>query len=191
MSLVLLVGAAALGCQPDTTRPGFPPTPEAARAEIRLPRRDATLRLAESLRSDSVPTRLVHLHDGWFETGWFDARSGAVTRRRPVGPGVVRVRAWADPGRPGYTLLTVETVYRAVADPALPGRDLEREVARDHPAAARVQNALKALADRYGTPPVESAPATATPRDAPANDEAPPDEAPSEDTQERPEQSAE
>lgn len=182
-AITLIVAGVTLGCQPDTTRPSFGPVPEAARVEIRLPVRDATLRLAETLKADTIPTRLVHLRDGWFDTGWFEARSGATTHRRPVGPDVVRVRAWSDPGRPGYSLLTVETVYQAVADPALPARDLEQAVARDHPAAVRVLAALKSMADRYGTPPAESNAPAAGQRGAPDEEqpspgdvEAPPDQ---------------
>lgn len=70
-----------------------------------------------------------------------------------VGPGIVRVRAWADPARPGSSQLTVETLYRPLLDPSLPDRELEREVARDHPVAVKVVAALKGLVDRYGGAP--------------------------------------
>jgi hypothetical protein len=65
----------------------------------------------------------------------------------------VRVRAWADPARPGSSQLTVETLYRPLLDPSLPERELEREVARDHPVAIKVEAALRKLVERFGGAP--------------------------------------
>lgn len=145
---------AAAACQPSTTRPPFPPLPEAAGSEIRLPVPLATRRLAEALKADSIPTRKVRLRDGYIETPWFDARSGRPSgQRNPMGPGVVRIRAWADPARPGSSQLTVETLYRPRVDPSLPYRELEREVSRDHPVAKKVEAALLRLVQRFGGPP--------------------------------------
>ena len=146
------LGTAA--CQPATTRPPFPPLPEAAGSEIRLPVPMATRRLAEALKADSIPTRTVRLRDGYIETPWFEARSGRpIGQRRAIGPGVVRIRAWADPARPGSSQLTVETLYRPRVDPSLPYRELEREVGRDHPVARKVEAALLRLVERFGGPP--------------------------------------
>jgi len=148
----LTVGAGA--CQPATTRPPFPPLPEAAASEIRLPVPMATRRLAEALKADSIPTQKVRLRDGYIETPWFDARSGRPTgQRRAIGPGVVRIRAWADPARPGSSRLTVETLYRPRVDPSLPYRELERQVGRNHPVAKKVDAALVRLVQRFGGPP--------------------------------------
>jgi len=147
-----VLGAAA--CQPNTTRPPFPPLPEAAGSEIRLPVPMATRRLAEALKADSIPTRKVRLRDGYIETPWFEARSGRpIGQRRAIGPGVVRIRAWADPARPGSSQLTVETLYRPRVDPSLPYRELEREVSRDHPVAKKVEAVLLGLVKRFGGPP--------------------------------------
>ena len=156
------LGAAA--CQPTTTRPPFPPLPEAAGSEIRLPVPMATRRLAEALKADSIPTQKVRLRDGYIETPWFEARNGRpVGQRRAIGPGVVRIRAWADPARPGSSQLTVETLYRPRVDPSLPYRELEREVSRDHPVAKKVEAALLSLVKRFGGPPPPQAqPAAAT-----------------------------
>ena len=151
---LLILLAAATACQPATTRPAFLPRPEALGAELRLSVSDATRRLAESLRGDSIPVRTVRLRDGYIETPWFASRTGRPVRgQQPLGSGTVRVRAWADPARPGSTQLTVETLYRPVADPSLPERELERQVPADHPAAKKVQAALGRLVERYGTPP--------------------------------------
>jgi hypothetical protein len=145
-----------LACRPDTTRPAFTPLPEAAAVEIRLSPVEATRRLAERLQADSIRLSLVRLRDGYIETRWLDSATGRPTSRRPVGAGVVRVRAWADPARPGSSVLTVETLYRPLADPSLPERELERQVPRDHPTAVRVERTLKAMLERYGGPPLPS-----------------------------------
>lgn len=153
---LFLIGASwgVVACQPNTTRPSFTPLPEAAGTELRLPVPEATRRLAEALKADSIPTRKVQLRDGYIETGWFEARTGRVVGgRRALGPGIVRVRAWADPARPGSSQLTVETLYRPLVDPSLPERELEREVARDHPVALKVEATLKELVDRFGGAP--------------------------------------
>ena len=165
--------AAAAACQPNTTRPAFSPVPEAAGTEVRLPMSQATQRLAEALKADSIPVRKVQIRDGYLETGWFVT----ATRRpaagvRALGPKVVRVRAWADPARPGSSQLTVETVYRPLRDPSLPDRELEREVAPDHPVALKVVGALQRLVQRYGGPPPEEE----QPAGAPEDEEGPPEE---------------
>jgi hypothetical protein len=145
---------AAASCQPNTTRPPFTALPEAAGTEVRLSPREATRRFAEALRGDSVPVGKVALRDGYLETGWFNAKTLRPTRsRRPFGPGVVRIRAWADPARPGSSQLSVETLYRPLVDPSLPERELEREVARNHPVAIKVEAVLRQLVERYGGPP--------------------------------------
>jgi hypothetical protein len=160
----------AAACQPNTTRPPFPPLPEAAGTEIRLSTPEATRRLAEALRADSLPVRRVAPRDGYIETFWFNAATRRPIRgRRPVGPNVVRIRAWADPARPGSSHLTVETLHRPLADPSLPERELERQVARNHPVAVKVEAALRKLVERYGGPP---APPAQTPAQTTEGDEA-------------------
>lgn len=151
--------AAIAACQPATTRPPFPPLPEASGREVRLPVPMATTRLAEALKADSIPTRTVRVRDGYIETPWFDASSGRPTsQRRAIGSGVVRIRAWADPARPGSSQLTVETLYRPRVDPSLPYRELERQVRVDHPVAKKVSDVLQQLVERYGGPPLPQPP---------------------------------
>jgi hypothetical protein len=143
-----------VGCQPNTTRPEFRPLPDAAGTEVRLPVREATRRLGETLRAGSVPVSRVMLRDGYLESGWFESKTGRPASGRPLGQGTVRVRAWVDPSRPGSSQLTVETSYRPLADPSLPQRELERQVPRNHPVAVKVDSLLRQLVERFGgTPP--------------------------------------
>ena len=139
----------AAGCLLNTSRPGFDPLLGVAKAEVRLTPMAATQRLAEVLRQDSIPVTRVEPRDGYVQTPWFDAASGQPTSRSPLGSDVVRVRGWADPGRYGHTDLRVEVAYRALRDPSVPGRDLERPVPADHPVRIRVQAALDSLAHRF------------------------------------------
>jgi hypothetical protein len=160
---------ACLACQPNTTRPPFPPRPEAAGTEIRLSVPDATRRLAETLKADSIVLRKVVPRDGYIETGWFQVANGQPTRHSTLGPSVVRIRAWADPARPGSSQLTIETLYRPKADPSLPERELERQVGRDHPVALKVEAALKQLVDRFGGAPPPEAADSAAPQGEPGD----------------------
>ena len=166
---VWLVGAGLIACQPGTTRPPYPPVPEAASTEVRLAPREATRLLAEALQADSIPTTRIDLRDAWFETSWFDAATGQHTGNRPIGSGVVRVRAWADATHPGNSKVFVETLYRPVADASVPDRELDRQVPRDHPVAIKVRAALQNLVKQYGGPPA----AAAGPAGAPGGAEEP------------------
>jgi hypothetical protein len=152
-AFLIAMGCAAVGCQPNTTRPSFTPLPEAAGTEVRLPVPEATRQLAAALKADSIPPRRIRIQDGYIETDWFDSRSGRVARGGRLGSRTVRVRAWADPARPGSSQLTVETLYRPLSDPSLPERELERQVPIDHPVALKVVAVLKKLVDRYGGSP--------------------------------------
>ena len=174
---LVLAGAvtAALGvaCRPVTTRPPFPPVPEAASTEIRLSPSEATRLLAEALRADSIPPARIELRDTWLETGWFLAATGQPVHHRATGPDVVRVRAWADPTHPGNSKVVVETVYRPLADPSLPQRELDRQVPRNHPVAIKVRATLQDLVKRYGGPPqpAENAGQLPEPGNAPESQE--------------------
>ena len=165
LRLLLLGLALAAGCQPNTTRPGFVALPEAAGIEVRLVPREATRYLAEGLKASGIPVKRVMLRDAYLESGWFYSKDGRPARRQPIGQGIVRVRAWADPARVGSSQLSVETVYRPLADPSLPERELDRQVPPGHPTALRVTQVLKQLVDKYG-----GAPAAASETPAPAPD---------------------
>ncbi len=181
MDLIRALPAAIVGllaCQPSTTRPTFTALPEAAVTEVRLSQLEATRQLAEGLKAESIPASRVELRDGYIESTWFDSGTGRRSSRRPIGTGVVRVRAWADPARPGNTLLTVETLYQPFLDPSLPARELEREVPKDHPVAVKVRALLQNLVKRYGGPPPPETeqPAASNIRPAGGAEEAPPED---------------
>jgi hypothetical protein len=148
---------AAVGCNPTTTRPYYPPVTGAAEADIRLDQRSATAALADVLRSDSLPLRRVEIQDGYLETEWFTAGDKRVARGRKLGPDVVQIRAWVDPTRQGYAHMRVETVYRPVADASLTPRELDREVAADHPVGKRVAQIVTELVKLYSPEPVPPA----------------------------------
>lgn len=147
-----LSAATALACNPNTTRPPFGPLPQAVEFELEVPMGVAMQVTAEALRLDSIPIAVVRERDGYIETGWFDARTGEPTAARAVGVEVVRVRGWATPGRVGHTDVVVEAVYRPMADPSRPGRDLERLVAPDHPVAKRLEVARRKVVEQFGDP---------------------------------------
>jgi hypothetical protein len=158
-----LVATTTIACNPNTTRPPFGPLPQAAEFELEVPMAVAMRVAAEALRLDSIPVTVVRERDGYLETGWFDARTGEPTGARPVGVEVVRVRGWATPGRVGHTDVAVEAVYRPMADPSRPGRDLERLVAPDHPVARRLEAARRRLIEEFGNPAQLAVPQPAAP----------------------------
>jgi hypothetical protein len=146
----------ALGCHANTTRPTFPPLPGAPFAELNLAVPRATGIVADAMKQDSLPVSLVEPRDGLIETPWFDAKTLTVTDARRLGPDVVQVRAWLNPTKPGSSRVTMETVYRPLADPSLPDRELDRLVPGDHPVGKRVGDLISALARTYGAQPSDS-----------------------------------
>lgn len=149
----LFVVLAITACHPTTTRPAFLPLPSASVVEWQLTVREATQELALALDADSIPVRRTEPGDGWLETEWFDAVTLQPTKRRPLGDGVVRVRAWIDPSKPNHSNVTVETVYRPLADPSRDERSLESVVVANHPVALRVGLVLNTLTKKFGEVP--------------------------------------
>ena len=145
-----LLVMAALACNPNSTRPPqLAPVTGAVRVDVALPPDLATQELADQLVVDTFPVTVVQLQDGYLETPWFDASTGIATGDRPLGPEVVRLRAWIDPGAPRHSHLTVELVFRPLADPSRSERQLDQQVPNDHPAAIRLGRALEAVTGRY------------------------------------------
>jgi len=171
IAAALALGATlSSGCKPNTPRPPFPPITGAPFAELNLPVPQATGIVANALRQDSLPVTLVSPRDGLIETPWFDATTLAPTSTRILGPNVVRIRAWLDPTKPGSSRLTLETVYRPLADPSLPERELDRQVPPDHPVGKRTGDLVTSLAKLYGEVSPDSV--QATPFSVPSPDSA-------------------
>ena len=147
---LLLAALLLAGCHATTTRPFFAPVTGAAQAHIELGVKATTGEIADVLRSDSLPVSRVEVRDGLVETDWFDATTKQRVTSRPVGPNVVQVRAWIDPYRTSFSKVTLETVYRPVADPSRANRELEQQVPLDHPVAIRMNTILKEMAKLYG-----------------------------------------
>jgi len=147
--LLLAAVLSASACSPATTRPYFPPVTGAVQGELELEVKSATGALADVLRSDSLPVTKVEVRDGYIETAWFNAGTKRPTSGRQVGPEVVQVRAWVDPTRSGHSKLTVETIFRPLADASLSARDLDRQVPKDHPVGKRMEEIVTELAKLY------------------------------------------
>jgi hypothetical protein len=139
-----------LACDPGTTRPDLTPFPEARTIEVLGDRDGALSVLQYALRTDSIPIARVSAQDHWLESPWFDARTLAPAGDDGLGTGVVKLRGWAEPSRQGASLLTVELVYRPMADPSLPWRELERPVPSSDSIYVRVGRALKVVTDSVG-----------------------------------------
>lgn len=143
---LVAMGAALLlasgGCLSSNARPGFGPMPEARSADVELDPIEATKLLAEDLQDAGIPVTKVAPQDGYFETAWFDTASKQPAGSGSLGADVVMIRGWATPSRHGWSTVTVETVYRAIADPSLPDRELERSVPYAHPTRQLVRQSF-------------------------------------------------
>jgi hypothetical protein len=108
-------------CTPVTLRPPFAPFPEALHIIVNAPPGRAVTEAQTLLGADSAAP-VVHLLspiDGFLETKWREVRDSAGSMN-------VQVRVWADPDVPGKARVTVEAVYRPIADPSRTSRDLEQ-----------------------------------------------------------------
>src|SRR5439155_21618933 len=112
MKAIVICALLLAACTPATTRPSFAPVPEALHAVINASPADVTQTAQALLAADSIAVHFVSLRDAFLETQEF--------------AGTHRVRLWADPDVPGKTRVTIEAVYRPMADPSRTPRDLER-----------------------------------------------------------------
>ncbi len=150
--VAVVVVAGVAGCNPNSTRPPqVVPVTGAVRIELGLERARATQEVADQLSLDSIPVDIVEPQDGYLASPWFDANTGDPTEAWPLGPDVVRLQGWVEPGAPRHSHVTVELVYRPLADPSLPPRELDQQVPNDNPALLRVIRSLEAIRLRYGT----------------------------------------
>ena len=176
-----LVTILAMGCRATTGRPSFVPFPEAEHAQIGfdLAGEEETIfmvtdTLAARLRADSIPLNRVRRFDGFIESLWFDAKTLQPLSGRPLGPNAVKVRAWVDPGQPGFSRVELETVLVPRVDPSLSDREQEAPVPTAHPINRRMGELLKKLAATYGVPTDEKADSTPTRLPAPPAPAPPP-----------------
>jgi hypothetical protein len=137
-------------CRATTHRPYFTPLPVATVAQVELGIPEATRALSEALARDSITLRTIRERDGFLDSGWLDARTLEPTRARPLGPEVVRVRAWVNPDKEFWSELVVEATYRPLDDPSRPERELDVALPESHPLQRRIAGALRALVERYG-----------------------------------------
>ena len=114
--------------------------PRGGRSASRYPM--ATRRLAEALKADSIPAQKVGFRtDISRPRGSMPATDGRPGEPRD-GTGVVRIRAWADPARPGSTS-SPSRHSTALADPSLPYRELERQVGAGPPGSQEGRQCLR------------------------------------------------
>lgn len=178
-AVVLLLAA----CSLSTSRPAFQPVPQARVGDLDVEVSDATTRIVKALTDAGIPVDRVSTQDGYFETRWFDTATGRPVGGRPLGLDVVRVRGWVTPSAHGSSEIKVEAVYRPIADPSRPGRELERSVPYAHPVRSKVREAYRAIGARSAVEEPDaitlSARRAAARRPAPgARDSTPPDSAP-------------
>lgn len=150
LELGLVAAALLLACGPGTTRPSFNPLPATPSVELGLVREDAIGKVADALRDDSIPIARLEKRDAWLETPWFDPATNRAESKEAAGYIPVRIRVWAEPGKPLHSEVIIEAVYRPVADPSLPARATERILPHDHPFAARLDSIVKDLVKTYG-----------------------------------------
>jgi hypothetical protein len=143
-TIALLAGA----CSLSTSRPSFPPMPEARVGDLDVEVPVATERIAKALTDAGIPIARVSPQDGYLETPWFDTATGRPAGGRRLGLDVVRVRGWVTPSAHGSSEIKVETVYRPIADPSRPARELERSVPFAHPVRVLVRNAYRTIGAR-------------------------------------------
>lgn len=132
--------------------------PQARAVELELDQGEATRAVVSAFSADSVPVSHSDPRDGYVDSGWFDAETLEPAGRNPLGPGTVRVRVWLNPETPNHVMATFEAVYRPLADPSLPDRELEQLLPEEHPIRDRLADIITGLEERYGEPPDAAAP---------------------------------
>ena len=136
MKAIVIWALLLAACTPASTRPSFAPVPEALHAVINASPAEVTQTAQGLLAADSIALHFVSLRDAFLETQEF--------------AGTHRVRLWADPDVPGKTRVTIEAVYRPMADPSRTPRDLERAAPPGSPGQLRAEQLLAALKDKLG-----------------------------------------
>lgn len=162
LAVYLLLGTS---CRATTGRPYYLPLPSAPQAEVELPIPQATRVLAETMARDSIALTIIRERDGYIDSGWLDGKTLEHTSARPLGTGVVRVRAWVGPSKEFWSELTLEATYRVMDDPSRPERELDAALPDDHPLQRRLAGVIRKLIEKYGN--VEALKAVVPARPAP------------------------
>ena len=149
IAAALMAGCLLTGCDPNTTRPPITPSPGSLTVAVSVEPSQAIELLAHRFRDDSIPVARAESLDAYLESPWVDSL-GQVTHARPIGPNVIRIRAWADPGKTGTSVISVELSWRPYDDPSVPARELDRDVSTSFPIAKRVKSVLDGLKKDYG-----------------------------------------
>ena len=157
-----------VACRATTSRPYFTPLPSASVAEIELGIPAATRVLSETMAKDSIALKTIKENDGYIDSGWLDAKTLEHTGARPLGTDVVRVRAWVNPSKLGWSELVVEGTYRAMEDPSRPERELDTPLPENHPLQRRLGEVIRTLIEKYGDADALKALAAPKPAAAPA-----------------------
>jgi hypothetical protein len=160
MRRVAVAACLLAACSPFSERPRITPLPLSPAAEVKGKRPAVSEKTMAVLKDDSLPLLLVTVQDAYAESPWLDSATMQPTTRRPLGMDVVKFRTWVDPSKPGYSKVTIEPVYRTMADASVPQRELDRLVPEEHPARKRAQ----ALLEKLGGKPIEVIPVTPSTR---------------------------
>jgi hypothetical protein len=107
--------------------------------------------LASALKAEGLKVQAMSAAEGYLETAWFDpATRHSVGQEHRHTERAFRMRAFADSIPPVKTELSLETVYRRMADPSANGREGEIIVPPHHPGDSLVQRVLEDLRQRFG-----------------------------------------
>ena len=149
-SLLTLLLALVGSCRATTSRPTYVPLPSAAVAQVELDVPKATRALAETMAKDSIALSNIREEDGFIDSGWLDAKTLEHTGARPLGPDVVRVRAWISPDKMYWSQIVVEGTWRPLDDPSRPERELDVPLPDDHPLQKRLGGVIRKMIEQYG-----------------------------------------
>jgi hypothetical protein len=148
---VAVVTVAGVCCTAVTTRPRFGPIPGALVDTLTADPGSVIKTLETTLAGRGFHVRKASEAEGYVETAWFDpVTKRSVGQEHMHTQRVIRVRAFADSIPPNRCQLTVETVYRRVADPSQPGREEEILVPPGSRADSLTRAILTDLRQRFG-----------------------------------------
>ncbi len=141
----------AFACTAIGTRPRFGPQPGAVVDTLGAGPGTVITTLASALAAEGLKVRAMSVAEGYLETAWFDpVTKRSVGQEHGHTERVFRMRAFADSIPAVKTELSLETVYRRMADPSAKGREEEIIVPPGHPGDSLVQRVLVDLRQRFG-----------------------------------------